>query len=95
MHDLIEEFADVDIMSCNIKIIMVDECGHDEAGLDTGCVYRDAMGCFWQEVYMSCTIGEDERVPSLRHHFQTREWLAITRISLPKDLLILNIFFTC
>ena len=47
-------------MSYNIKIIMVDEHGRDEPGLDTGGVYRDAMGCFLQEVYMSCTTGEDE-----------------------------------
>ena len=91
MRNLIEEFADVDIMSCNIKIIMVDKRGRDEAGLGTGGVYRDAMGCFWQEVYMSCTIGEDERVLSLRHNFQTREWSAIARI-LAKGFIDLEYF---
>ena len=91
MRDLIEEFADVGIMSCSVKIVMVDEQGNDEAGIDTGGVYRDVIGCFLQDVYMSCTNGEDERVPSLRHDFQAREWSAIARI-LAKGFIDLKYF---
>jgi hypothetical protein len=93
MRDLIEEVADVAIMPCIIKIVMVDERGKEEAGIDTGGIYRDAIGCFWQEIYMSCTNGVDERVPSLRHDFQTREWSAVARI-LAKGLLDLE-YFPC
>ena len=54
-------------------------------------VYIGDAICFWQEVYMSCTTGEDERVPSLRHDFQTREWSAIARI-LAKGFIDLEYF---
>ncbi len=53
MRDLIEKFADV-AMSCIIKIVMVHERDKEKAGIDTGGVYRDAIGCFWQEFYTPC-----------------------------------------
>ena len=40
---------------------------------------------------MSCTTGEDERVPSLRHDFQMREWMAIAPI-LAEGLINLKYF---
>ena len=61
------------------------------AGIDTGGVYRDAIGCFWQEFYNACTLGEEQRVPTLRHDFQAREWTAIARI-LAKGYLDLGYF---
>ncbi len=64
---------------------MVDEQGKEEAGIDTGGIYRDAIGCFWQEIYMSCTNGEDERVPSLRHKFQTRDKRMVSSGTYPRQ----------
>lgn len=80
MHDLIQAFSDEDIMLCEVKVVMVDARGNDEMGLDLKGIYRDAIGCFWQEFYNTCTIGERERVPALRHDFQLSEWTAIAGI---------------
>ena len=86
MHDLIEAFSEEDIMVCEIKVIMVDSRGNDEMGLDC-----DAIFCFWQEFYNTCTIGKGERVPALRHDFQQNEWTAVARI-LVKGFLDLGYF---
>lgn len=60
---------------------MVDSRGNDEMGEDVKGIYRDVLACFWQEFYISCTLGERERVPaSLRHDFQCNEWTAVGRI---------------
>lgn len=80
MHDLVQEFSKEDIMVCQIKVVMVDARGNDEMGLDAKGIYRDAISCFWQEFYNTCTLGERERVPALRHDFQLSEWTAIARI---------------
>lgn len=80
MHDLIQEFSKEDIMVCEIKVVMVDARGNDEMGLDAKGIYRDAISCFWQEFYNTCTLGERERVPALRHDFQLNEWTAVARI---------------
>ena len=91
MHDLIQAFSKEDIMLCEIKVVMVDERGNDEMGLDLKGVYRDAVSCFWQEFYNTSTIGERERVPALRHDFQLSEWTAVARI-LVKGVLDLGYF---
>lgn len=79
--DMIEAFQAKDIMTSELKIVMVDG------------VYRDAISCFWQEFNDSSTLGESERVPSLRHDFQSNEWSAIGRI-LAKGFLDLG-YFPC
>jgi len=88
---MIEAFQAKDIMTSELKIVMVDVKGNDERGVDIGGVYRDAISCFWQEFYDSSTLGERERVPSLRHDFQSNEWSAIGRI-LAKGFLDLGYF---
>ena len=80
MHDTIKEFSAEDIMICDIKVIMVDGKGDDELGVDAKGIYRDAISCFWQEFYNTCTMGERERVPALRHDFQLETWTAIARV---------------
>lgn len=75
--DMIEAFQAKDIMTSELKIVMVDAKGNNERGVDVGGVYRDAISCFWQEFNDSSTLGERERVPSLRHDFQSNEWSAI------------------
>ena len=45
---------------------------------------------FWKDVYDSLMLGEGERVPSIRHHFQRKEWEAIPQIR--KDFRNINIF---
>ena len=51
--DMIEAFQAKDIMTSELKIVMVAIKGNDERGVDVGGVYRDAISCFWQEFYDS------------------------------------------
>ena len=80
MQDLIQAFSNEEIMTCDIRVVVVDARGNDEMGEDAKGVYRDILANFWQEFYISCTLGERERVPSLRHDFQCNEWTAVGRI---------------
>ena len=59
----------------------------------TVVVYHDAISCLWQEFNDSSTLGERERVSSLRHDFQSNECSAIGRI-LSKGFLDLG-YFPC
>ena len=59
---------------------MVNTFGKEEWGVDNGSVLRDALSAFWCSFYDSCTIGEDERVPAIRHDFKEAEWEATARI---------------
>lgn len=38
------------------------------------------LSAFWNSFYDSCTNGEDERIPVIRHDFQVTEWEAIVKI---------------
>ena len=88
MHDLIQEFSKEDIMVCEIKVVMVDARGNDEMGLDAKGIYRDAISCFWQEFYNTCTLGERERVPALRHDFQLNDMYYTQSFDLRRKSLI-------
>ncbi|XP_068698741.1 uncharacterized protein [Montipora foliosa] len=92
-RDMIEAFQEENIMSTTLKIVMVDGRGEEEQGVDVGGVYRDAVALFWQEFNDSSTLGERERVPTLKHDFQSSEWSAIGRI-LAKGYLDLG-YFPC
>ena len=59
---------------------MINGRGEKELGADLGGVFRDAVAGFWTAFYDACTVGEEERVPSLRHDFQIEEWEAVARI---------------
>ena len=43
-------------------------------------VFRDVLSAFWREFYEECTLGEQEKVPALRHDFQMEEWQAVGQI---------------
>ena len=70
---------------------MVDACRNDEMEEDAKGVYHDILECFWQEFYISCTLGERERVPPLRHDFPRDEWTAVGQI-IAKEYLDLGYF---
>ena len=88
---MIDAFQAENVMTSELKIVMVDAKGNDERGVDVSGVYRDAISCFWQEFNDSSTLGERERVPTLRHDFQYSEWSAIGGI-LTKGYLDLGYF---
>ena len=77
---MIKEFCDETIMSADIKIVMIDARGSEEAGEDCRGIFRDAVAIFWQEFYNACTLGERERVPSIRHDYQCKEWVSVAKI---------------
>lgn len=43
LQDLLTEFLDDGIMTCKLKIIMVDGHGRDERGEDLRGIYRDVV----------------------------------------------------
>lgn len=69
LQDMIQVFSFDEIMNCSIKVVMVDARGNDEMGEDEKGIYRDATACFWHQFYLTCTMGERQRVPTLRHDF--------------------------
>ena len=78
---LISIFKDPSIMNCHIIVEMLNERGIVEKGRGSG-VLKDVLSLFWKEIYDSLMLGEGERVPSIRHDFQRKEWEAIARILL-------------
>ena len=79
--DLIAIFQDPSIMNCHIIVEMMNERGVPEKGRGSG-VFKDTSSLFWKDVYDSLMLGEGERVPSIRHDFQRKEWETIARILL-------------
>ena len=91
MRDMVEIFKDESVMACAIKVVMINSAGKQELGVDNHGVFRDALSAFWSQFYDSCTVGEQERVPVVRHDFQVSEWTAIARI-LVKGYKDVNVF---
>ncbi|CAH3036081.1 unnamed protein product, partial [Pocillopora meandrina] len=77
--DLIDLFRDPLIMSQDIEIIVIDARGVEEVGRGAGLL-RDVFSLFWKETYDSLFVGENERVPFVRHDYQRDEWVAVGRI---------------
>ena len=48
-RDMKEAFQAENILTPELKIVMVDVRGQEERWVDVGGVYRDAIACFWQE----------------------------------------------
>ena len=68
------------LLHATVKIVMINGQEKEESGVDNGGVFRDALSAFWKELYDSSTVGEEERVPCLRHYFKQDEWEAVGRI---------------
>jgi hypothetical protein len=86
-QDMLKYFSDPTILCKNIVVIMINQRGEEEKGVGIG-VTRDVFSMFWLDVCDSLMIGEVERVPSIRHDYQRKEWEAIGRI-------LLNGYRTC
>jgi len=76
--DLIDLFRDPLIMSEDIEIMVIDARGVEEMGRGVGLL-RDVFSLFWKETYDSLFVGENERVPFVRHDYQRDEWVAVGR----------------
>lgn len=80
MEDMINLFKEKALMDLTINVVMINAFGKEEDGLDNNGVFLDALSSFWNCFYESCTIGEEERVPAIRHDFQVPEWESVGRI---------------
>ena len=81
MHDLIQAFSKEDIMLCEIKV--VDERGNDEMGVDLKGVHREAVSCFWQEFYNTCTIGERHTGKKAKYSYVFRALYGRNKLHIP------------
>ena len=79
--DLFNHFVDDTNLHKVVDVKMIDPRGVEEKGEGVGFV-RDAFSLFWHDVYNSYMLGEDERVPSIRHDVSQEKWQAIARILL-------------
>ena len=79
--DMINAFKDPSVMDCDLTFVFIDGRGNEEKGSGIGVV-RDALSLFWKEVYDSLLIGENERVPFIRHDYNRIDWEAIARVLL-------------
>ncbi|KAK3700877.1 hypothetical protein QZH41_003040 [Actinostola sp. cb2023] len=80
MADMIGHFKDNTILSRHVIVFMVNAFADEENGLDNNGVFLDALSAFWSEFDDSCTTGEQERIPVIRHDFQREEWESVARI---------------
>lgn len=78
-QDMISAFKDPSIMDCKLTFVFIDARGIEEKGSGVG-VERDALSLFWKDVYDSLLIGENERVPCIRHDYSRSDWEAVARI---------------
>ena len=58
---------------------VINERGEVEKGEGCG-VSRDIITEFWNLFFISAAVGASEKVPTIRHDFQSGEWEAIARI---------------
>jgi hypothetical protein len=64
-----------------LVVKMINKHGNEEKGEGSG-VIRDALSLFWQDANLSLMLGEDERVPCIRHDMSRNHWQAVARILL-------------
>ena len=76
---MVNTFLDSSIMSKKLDVKMIDGRGLEESG-EGGGVVRDAFSLFWSDAYNSLMLGEDERVPSVRHDMNREKWEAVSRV---------------
>ncbi|XP_046858786.1 uncharacterized protein LOC124452247 [Xenia sp. Carnegie-2017] len=77
-HNMIDAFCDEEILN-SIVIVKVNDRGQMEKGEGRG-VFRDILTGFWQEFFVSATVGANEKIPAIRHDYQSEQWKAIARV---------------
>ena len=89
--DMIKHFKDESVMNCQLTFQVINERGQTEDGVGVG-VNREVLCLFWNAFSNSMTIGETERVPSVRYDHFVEEWRAVGRIFKLKVLHQLHTF---
>ena len=77
--DTIEHFEDTRVMNSSLLFTVINERGGKEGGVGVG-VEREVYSLFWKQLANSVMIGEQERVPFIRHDHFIKEWKAVGRI---------------
>lgn len=76
---MIKTFKDPLILHVNLVVIFIGNNVREEEGKVAG-VLHDALSTFWNQLFNSLTVGAQEKVPAIRHDYQSAEWQAIARI---------------
>ncbi|XP_046861480.1 uncharacterized protein LOC124454769 [Xenia sp. Carnegie-2017] len=78
-HNMIDAFCDEEILNSIVIVKVIHERGQMEKGEGRG-VFRDILTGFWQEFFVSATVGANEKIPAIRHDYQSEQWKAIARV---------------
>lgn len=81
LTDMITAFSNPEILSKDIHIRRLFPDGSEERGHGSG-VMRDTLSHFWNEFYERCTLGNNCKVPYIRHDYTNETWKAIARVIL-------------
>ncbi|XP_033111382.1 uncharacterized protein LOC117112418 [Anneissia japonica] len=79
MKDMIDEFKEDGILNCTVNIMFLNDRGEAEEGRGSG-VTREALSIFWREFFTSLAVGAAEKVPSIRHDYQKKEWQSVANV---------------
>ena len=74
--ELISLFDSERVLNRFLEVKMINDHRKEEKGEGSGVV-RDALSLFWQDAYVSLMLGEDERVPCIRHDMGRNHWEAV------------------
>ncbi|XP_023656880.2 uncharacterized protein [Paramormyrops kingsleyae] len=80
LPELIAFFTDEDPLQSQFRIQLVLPNGQHEMAHDEGGVLRDCLSEFWNDFYEQCTMGNQCKVPFLRHDFAEKEWVSVARV---------------
>jgi hypothetical protein len=80
MGELLSAFDRQNMTGDVIEITMVLPNGQVEAAEDNGGVLRDCLVECWTDFYENCTMGNNFKVPCLRHDFDESKWRAAANV---------------
>ena len=80
-NEMIELFQQEDILQYGLRVSLIDPRGRLEEGVGDG-VTRDIFCWFFGEFLSSCTLGRQDKVPSIRHDMCKQQWCALARFLL-------------
>jgi len=82
LKEMIQQFSNPDVVDATtFDVTHVLPNGQEEKASGDG-VFRDCITGFWTEFIDQCCVGNQEKIPVIRHDFQTKEWTAVARIVL-------------
>lgn len=79
-EEMMTAFQTLESACGRLKIVMIAPNGEEEAAVDAGGVFKDALSEFWDETYKRCTEGTTAKIPILRDDFTAEKWEAMAKI---------------